>query len=77
MPWWGILICVVVGLIVLYYGIGLIAAVWVGNKARKAIKRNHNELFGTAHFKADPFDDPFFRDPFGRGVTRKPHDRYL
>lgn len=77
MPWWGILICVVVGLIVLYYTVGFIAALWVGNKARKVINRNHDELFGTARFKADPFDDPFFKDPFGRGQVRKPHDRYL
>lgn len=77
MPWWGWLITVVVGLIVLYYIIGGVLALTVFNKARKTINRSHDELFGTARFKADPFDDPFFKDPFGKGQTRKPHDRFL
>jgi hypothetical protein len=76
MPWWGWLITVVVGLIALYYLVALVFFAKVSKRVFKThdqITRRPGGLFGDK----DPFDDPFFKDPFGRGEVRKPHDRYL
>ena len=68
MPWWGWLITAVVAFVGLYYVVVTVFAAKQFNRVAKHIDRVG---------KSDPFDDPFFKDPFGRGQTRKPHDRYL
>lgn len=76
MPWWGWLITVVVALVALYYVVVLVFFAKVSKRVfgtHDKIQRRAGGLFGDG----DPFDDPFFKDPFGRGETRKPHDRYL
>lgn len=45
---------------------------------RDPFEHRHGTALGEkGFFKDDPFDDPFFKDPFGKGQTRKPNSKYL
>jgi hypothetical protein len=57
MPWWGWLITAVVVLVALYYVVALVFF----TKVSKRVFKTHDDIFNGK----DPFDDPFFKDPFG------------
>jgi hypothetical protein len=62
MPWWGWLIVAGLSLVALYYVVVLVFAGKVAKRVFKAHDSVQAKLDGD-----DPFDDPFFKQPFVHG----------
>lgn len=77
MPWWGWLIAAVIALGAAYLVIWAVFARTVFKQVKSVHQEASRHLGESGFFKNDPFDDPFFKDPFGKGQVRKPKSKYL